>query len=208
MARDYANKRVSRPQRKIPRVFLAIFAVFCLLGALAIYAVHHQQGMPNWLSSAKGLVGHKEKNTFAIASAPPEEIQFDFYTELPNMRVNLPVSAEAKPFSTIIRKPTEQALQPIDLTSKIDESIKSALKQQGTQKAAVQFIVQINEFNEQISASQLRLSLLLAGIETEVVKTAEGKFRVQKGPFTSEHQAKAVQRQINNKGFDATIVKT
>ncbi len=210
MARDYANKKVASPQRKIPRVLLVVFAVFCLLGALGIYALHyHQERVHNWLKGAKTLVSHKE--SVLAAAVPEDEVQFNFYNELPNMRVNLPTAAQsnqAKPFSIIVRKSTEQTLRSIDLSTKIDESIQSALTEQAPSKPAAQFIVQINEFDNQLPASQLRLSLLLAGIETDVVKTAEGKFRVQKGPFTNEREAKAVLRKLNLKGYDATVIKT
>jgi len=219
MSKDYANKKMfthrHRPQheRRFFPLIGAMFAVVCLLGAIG-YAFHvhrpifAKEHFAAWVSQAKVIMSRKDKTpikTTPPASAQHDEIQFDFYTELPNMQVNFPASAQSKLFSiTAARKPVNK------LAGQIDESIQSAIAQHKANSTKLtpqspQFTVQIGEFKDPLNASQLRLSLLLAGIETEVVKIAAHTYRVQKGPYTSERQARLFQRQLSKKGFESTI---
>lgn len=208
MSKDYANKNRYRPRRndrretKFVPLAGAIIAVICFVSAM-IFMIHayHQttffsrEHFASWFSRAKTIVSHKEKNsakTLATQkSAENDDIRFDFYTELPNMQVNLPQSAQ----------------MPVQ---KIEQSIKTVMTPKITnapliKKQTIQFIVQVGEFKNQLDASQMRLSLLLAGIETEIVKTAEHRYRVQQGPYPSERQAKLAQKQLGRKGFEGSV---
>ncbi|HSW69223.1 MAG TPA: SPOR domain-containing protein [Gammaproteobacteria bacterium] len=207
MSRDYANKNRRKPRGESRFVLAGIFAVVCLIGAI-IYAFHvHEQTVAVWMNHVKTLMSRKNnssvKTPLPSAVAENDEIKFDFYTELPNMQVNLPARTETKPFSISVHK---QTLPPVNLAGKIDESIQAVMAEQ-VKKPPLQFIVEIGEFKDRLNASQLRLSLLLAGIETEVIKTEQQTYRVQLGPYGSERQAKSSQRRLNNKGFESTVKK-
>ena len=208
MAKDYANKKMFNQRRSSKRGrdqtkrtgLLAFFAGSCLLGAAIIYGMHLSHGKVTiWSESIFNAFKHHDKMqakapNAQAAPAQNEDVHFDFYTELPNMRVALPASASTETVKTISRPP--------QTVGQVDESIKSVID---SRKTPTQIIVQLGEFKDPLNASQLRLSLLLAGIETEVVKTATHTYRVQKGPYSSERQAKAAQQQLNKKGFDSMI---
>jgi len=196
MSKDYANKnRLTRQRKRSGPMFVslagAIFATICFIGAAAYFVHAYQRAtlfshVAAWFNHAKTIVS---KTSIKREQSPPvakhDEIQFDFYTELPNMQVNLPRSAE-----------------------QIDESIKTviALHTANNKNTAAQFIVRLGEFKDPLNASQLRLSLLLAGIETEIVKTADHQYRVQQGPFATERQAKSAAQKLNKKGFEGSVL--
>ncbi len=204
MSKDYAHKNRHRQRQsdrrgaKFVPLAGAILGVVCFVSAI-IYTIHvyHQtvffsrEHIAAWFNHAKTIGSRKEssKVTQTQQSAENNDIQFDFYTELPNMQVNLPESSQLS-------------------HQKMDQSIQAVMTQKTThttQKQTIQFIVQLGEFKNQLDASQLRLSLLLAGIETEIIKTAEHHYRVQQGPYQNERQAKSAQRKLDRKGFESSI---
>jgi cell division protein FtsN len=222
MPKDYAKKMISarrhgrQKERSFVPVAAAIIAAFCLISA-AVYVVHvwHRSSLftkehvAAWVDNAKAMVSHKDKPVVKDlqrqAASPADEVQFDFYTELPNMQVNLPETTELKSASVAapasIKKPAGKMMQ-------IDESIQTVLAKQSADiipKKVVQFVLQLGEFHDPVSASQLRLSLLLAGIETEIIKTPEKTYRVQQGPWTSERQAKLAEKVLSKKGFEGSV---
>lgn len=247
MPKDYANKnrviqgrKRGQESRFVP-LLAATFAVICFLGAI-IYSVHiyHQtsvysQSITSWFGHVQTLFSRKNKALVKKpnqqVSAKNDEIQFDFYTELPKMQVNSPASAELKSIPVappkLIDKPKQANVsklpntKPVNtdpLVTQIDDSIKAVMARQvaarqvanannttANKKIPPEFILQLGEFNEQTNASQLRLSLLLAGIETEIIKVPDHKYRVQQGPYASERQAKSAQRQLGRKGFESTV---
>lgn len=203
MPKDYAKirRQTSQNDRRFVSGMGLIFAVIFLMAGIAYALYTHQQvfsktRLLSWLGHAKTVTAPQNVKQ---VSAQNEEVQFDFYTELPNMQVNLPSSAKAQLF-------------PQKTTGQIDASIQSVIEQHqakmvAIKKPAAQFFVVIGEFKDLIGASQLRLSLLLAGIETEVIKTEKETYRVQQGPYASERQAKTKERLVNQKGFESTIDK-
>lgn len=220
MPKDYAKKMISARRhkpKKEPRlvpVVAAVLAAFCLIGA-TVYAIHvysqsaffAKEHVAAWMDSAKAMVSRKAKSSVKMVKSqippPADEIQFDFYTELPNMQVNLPESATLKPLSIVATVPKSG-----NRIMQIDESIKAVMARQAAysvQKQALQFVVQLGEFKDPVGASQLRLSLLLAGVETTIVKTSEHTYRVQQGPWSSERQAKSAQRLLGKKGFEGSV---
>lgn len=208
MSKDYANKNKYRPRRndrcdtKFIPLAAAIFAVICFLSAM-IFIIHayHQstffsrEHIASWFSHAKTMVAKKNKTSTNVSetqkTAENNDIRFDFYTELPNMQVNLPESAQMP------EQKIEQSIKTVMAPKKINTV--SAKKQ------TIQFIVQVGEFKNQLDASQMRLSLLLAGIETEIIKTPEHRYRVQQGPYPSARQAKLAQKQLSRKGFEGSV---
>jgi len=213
MSKDYASKNKFSNRRKshkkkwvgIAIVVIGLFAMLCL-------AVIKTQSsfLSNKHFTFSSLTVSRVKNNKNIKNemvkketGSGESIQFDFYTELPGMQVNKPASAKAD------LKPENNLIPDLKRTrNQVDESIKSALNQHTLNKVIKdypQYILQFGEFKNQITASQLRLSLLLAGIDTNIVVTKENFYRVQQGPFLNQHQAKVNQRKVNKKGFESAI---
>lgn len=228
MSKDYANKnRLTRQRKQAPRptfvsLAAAIFAIICFVGA-AVYFIHayersaffSKEPVATWFNDAKTMISREnkpiKKESPPIVS-PHEDIQFAFYTELPNMQVKLPQSAQLNPFPVTVPKMDKSESKQAEadhLAGQIDQSIKTvmALHVANTKNTTTRFILQLGEFNDRLSASQLRLSLLLAGIETDIVKTADQKYRVQQGPFANEHQAKSAAQKLNKKGFEGSIIR-
>jgi cell division protein FtsN len=211
MPKDYAKKMVTTKRRaikKIPRlpVILTVFFVAFAISMTTFWVyAHHglKESFIIWIANGKSLFQHKNANTSKTAKAHlanQEEnnaVQFNFYTELPNMQVNPEIVSESK---LTIRKPVVGLPRPIAL-AQIDNSIQAAM----AEKKKVQYFIQLGVFKDQIGASQLRLSLLLAGIEADIVEVATHSYRVQQGPYQSTNQAKAMQRRLTNKGFESEI---
>lgn len=75
---------------------------------------------------------------------------------------------------------------------------------------APQYIVQLGIFQSETEASQNRLSLLLAGYEATIVKIKDEKgeaYRIQRGPFASQLEAKKIQKKLLNKGIASEVKK-
>ncbi len=73
-----------------------------------------------------------------------------------------------------------------------------------------QYVLQLGVFKNQVSANQFRLSLLLAGVESEVVKIEAGDvsvYSVQRKGYTTERQAKLAQKRLQQKGIESVVKK-
>lgn len=106
-------------------------------------------------------------------------VHFDFYTD---------------------RLASESKALPV----RIEEPVKSMVPSTGTNS----FIVQIGVFNSPLEVGQVRVSLLLSGIEADIVKVRQGKdtiYRLQRGPYTSIKQAKQIQQKMKNKGIESEV---
>ncbi len=68
------------------------------------------------------------------------------------------------------------------------------------------YFLQFGIFNEAAQAGQLRLSLLLSGIETKVVKD-EQNYRLLQGPYETIVEAKGFQQKWQKKGIETVIKK-
>ncbi len=217
MRKDYAKKNMFAQKRKVrkqpPRlsVLLTVFFVAFVVSASGywVYAHHgFRDGVIAWVASAKSLLIKHKTDPVKVAkqsdsNQDDNNVRFDFYTELPKMQVNTTSVLDKKTF--VSPKLVEKLPRPAELAD-IDNSIQSVITAKKSQaKPLMQYTLQLGIFKDQLSASQLRLSLLLAGIDADVVKMQNNTYRVQKGSFTSENQAKAMQRQINKKGFDSEI---
>jgi cell division septation protein DedD len=68
------------------------------------------------------------------------------------------------------------------------------------------YILRLAVFKDLNSAKQMRISLLLAGIDADIVKVGQS-YRVQQGSYPNASQAKSMQQQLQKKGIDAVIEK-
>jgi len=209
MSRDYKNS-YRRPTPKKRRWQFIVPAVLLLAFASGIYAIYlHKQTHSNshqswfaWMTDIKA----KWQNRHPIRSRPltmaekeqqKNEVHFDFYTELPKMQVGVPEVSDPKTDHASVATSPSQAMASSQTTAK---STKPAV--------AAHFVVQIATFKDMARAGELRISLLLAGIEADIVKTQVGDqtvYSVQQGPYASAGLAKAFQRRLQEKGFTSVV---
>lgn len=219
MRRDYARyKAKRRPTVKVrwrPMVLLASLFLVLITASLFWANKHHkdavvavQTNKPSLLSEVKVFFTHKKKNPLlstktqkTVIQSAEDDVHFDFYTELPNIQVTPAIEEDAAP------APPAEHIKPV--TKKIDkktEIAKPAVSAKAIEAKQKQVVLQMGIFSDMASADQLRLSLLLGGFESTIVKTsAHGSYRVQQGPFATLSQAKNAQKKLQRKGIDSEI---
>lgn len=226
MARDYAKHRLQPKQKRAEngwrkRLLFSVLMV-CVVGIIISGAYVYKntvldssrQKLATWVAQVKLLLSHKKTGTLLLAKSPPvhqakqePEIRFNFYTELPNMQVTLPETEQA---------PGKQALparQDLLAAAKKTESLlpgKEFKKNKNSAEDGGQYILQMGVFKNETAAGQVRVSLLLAGFEADIVKSTDGNqilYRIQKGPYAMLSQVKEVQKQLQNKGVMGVIKK-
>jgi cell division protein FtsN len=77
-------------------------------------------------------------------------------------------------------------------------------------KTETHYVVQVGAYKSDSTASEMRISILLAGFDVKVVKTTVGDhviYRIQQGPYRSLDRAKIIQKQLQAKGFEGVIQK-
>lgn len=226
MARDYAKYRLQHKKKRAEkgwrnRLLLSVMVV-CVVGSI-IFGVYvyksavlesPRQKLVTWVTQVKLFLGHKKTRTSLLAKSPPvpqlkqePEIRFNFYTELPNMQVTLPETEQI---------PSKQALttkQDLLAAATKAESLfpaKELKKNKNSAEDASQYILQIGVFKNETAAGQVRVSLLLAGFEADIVKVTDGNqtvYRIQKGPYATLAQVKEVQKQLQSKGMTGLVKK-
>lgn len=80
------------------------------------------------------------------------------------------------------------------------------MKEMAVAPVAPQYVIALGEFQNETEASQMRLSLLLSGFETKIIKV-KSTYQIQKGPFASEAEAKKIQKRLLNKGISGEVKK-
>lgn len=214
MARDYAKRfYISSQKKRSNTKWFVLAGIAIVLASLGIVVKLKSNVIFSENSQAANALTHIKaifvKQPSAIAAdktkkkqaIPQPEVQFSFYNELPNMHVEVPASAEAhnKLVSEKIGSTpaSENNLQP-----------KSTAKNASADQPA--YYLQFGLFKEASAASQLRLSLLLAGIESEVekVESDQGKaYRVWQGGYATISEANAYQQKWRKKGIESVIKK-
>lgn len=196
MAKDYAKQFSNKkPGRNWFVDFLLVLALFLLISGLIFAAYAHKNpssakfAISEWVVRIKSAFSHKKAIVPNKVPAAAEEVssepsvRFDFYTELPAMQVG------AKSGSIRLR---EEA------------------KADSPSPPAEHYFLELAVFKTESEASQARLSLLLAGIEADVVKaTSKDKsiYRLQHGDYTDKKIAKTAQLELQQKGISAVIRK-
>jgi cell division protein FtsN len=186
-----------------------------------------------FLHKQKPQVAMNETVKTQVVNPAPEEpsVHFDFYTELPKMQVTLPATqteagkgtpppvAAHQTKSDVAPLSGAQAImgQAADATflSNTAQTKAKALEADHTKvmaspSAAAQYIVQVGAYKSDSTASEMRVSILLAGFDVSVVKTTVGDqvvYRIQQGPYNSLAQAKSAQKKLQAKGYDGVVQK-
>ncbi len=227
MPKDYA-KYSSQPQRKLAeqgwrkRLFFSFLAA-CVLGIiiLGIYVYKSnalessRQKLITWIMQARLHLGHKKVGVSMPAKISSvqqvkqePEVRFNFYTELPNMQVTLSETEETPRAQTFIAKQTTLTTATTTNTGSL-LSTEELKKDKKNVNRTGQYILQMGVFKNETAAGQLRVSLLLAGFEMDIVTSTEGNktvlYHVQKGPYATLSQAKEMQKQLQKKGIIGLI---
>lgn len=196
MAKDYAKQFSNKKQGRNWFVdFLLVLALFLLVSGLIYAAYAHKNPsavkfpINEWVVRIKSAFSHKKAIVPTQPPAVKEEassepsVRFDFYTELPAMQVG------AKSGSIRLREEAKVDFPP---------------------SPAEHYFLELAVFKTESEASQARLSLLLAGIEADVVKAAskdQSIYRLQQGDYTDKKSAKTAQLALQQKGISAVIRK-
>lgn len=186
---DYASYTFVPPPRKqksLRRIglFISIFVLIGLIvfGGWCYVKVSSSQKVQLFAARIKNIFSHKKITTNKLpqATTEPPPVQFNFYSELPNVHL----TAKVEP------PPAEKKIIP------------PAVPSQG------KYILQLGTYNELNSASQQRLSFLLIGVESQILPLSvkgEKTYRLQQGPFATAAEAKAAQKKLLKKGVEASI---
>lgn len=153
---------------------------------VALFSHHHHAIPP------KETPVIAQKNTVAT-----NEITFDFYDALPNDQSTLPVTPAApmpvNPVSVISNPPLPPTAPVVPLLS-----------------SSPGYFLIFGEFPSRSEAARARLSLLLSGIDSKMLKiNHDGRFvwRIQKGPFPNQKTAHTELARIKRKGIEGYIDK-
>jgi cell division septation protein DedD len=208
MAKDYArqfNQQSSKKKSSRKWMVFAMIAVILIIGIglfikfEIIPAVSANPKASAFFSRMQTLINHQ--NTIAtnnLDEKPIAEnnIHFSFYNELPKTRFEVTKNVETVPAQPDDKKAITKVTTP--------EKTIVAAPQQPAEQAG--YVLQFGVFKDATGANQLRLSLLLAGIETEIAKTQD-QYRVQQGPYSGAGEAKSLQQKWQKKGIDSLVKK-
>ena len=201
MQKDYAKYTFKQKPQLVEhgwryRLLLVIFmlGILCFIG-YGYYLYIKQPDRWNFSKIQSFFIQKPEKkNTLQVVKKQEAKqenaVQFHFYTELPSGQV-APVMPE---------KPVEMAEnKPLPVPSNIENSKKG------------QYVLQVAAFKNVSSAGDMRISLLLAGFEVDMVKSMTDDrqllYLIQQGPYPSLAQAKSVQKQMKQKGIESVVKK-
>ncbi|HEX2548729.1 MAG TPA: SPOR domain-containing protein [Gammaproteobacteria bacterium] len=181
MAKDYAkythkNKRGFLAKGWRFRLFIVIF-LFILFSSFGA-------GIYVWQHHANQIVAFYTEIKYYLGSRPKNKVAF-----------NHPTQTAAKPevqFHFYTELPKMQVVVPTP-------NLQSDLPQKH------QYVVQIAVFKNLKEASEMRISLLLAGFEVNLIKT-ETSFILQDGPYKNIADAKRMQIALKKKGYENTKV--
>lgn len=210
MSKDYAkyvNKTTKRPLAKRgwrKRLMLVCLLLAGILGCGGYYAYRYHgvtqallSDMP-WVNQLKVFFIQKEnksRNTKVTQKNNEEDgeadIQFSFYTDLSAVQVIAPPTEMTAPTPKLV---AEKKVPVVALPQGVDGK----------------YLLQIAAFRNPTAAGEMRISLLLAGFEVEIVKAIHKNeliYQLQQGPFVNGEEAKAMQKQLQKKGIESVIVK-
>lgn len=142
-----------------------------------------------------------------VDAKPDADIQFSFYTNLATMQVSAP---PASPSEVVIENKTKSlpVVKPIERVDTNQTVVSPTVSQ--TKAIDERYLLQIAAFKNPTAAGEMRISLLLAGFEVEIVKAMrDGQllYQLQQGPFSTVAEAKAMQRELKKKDIESVIVK-
>ncbi len=211
MARDYVKSAYKRrvPEKKNGRmgvfVFLFILMVVSSGGAWVYFHKLHPSDSASiqpakLFAQLKDFLHRKhmvkatvdQEKSDQSKPAVAKEVHFDFYDDLPNMQMNVAATDDAK----------VEPVKPPPLKKEKPKAV--AATSSKTEEAG--YVVRLGTFDDESAADQMRVSLLLSGVDAEIVKIDSG-YALEKGSFDTVAEAKAIQKELLKKGIDGSIQK-
>lgn len=215
MARDYAKRFYIDSNKKRSNTRWFVLAGIIIVVSLGLFFKFKSNKIFSENSSTATLFAHiksifVKKAPVATANklskqndAPEPQVRFSFYNELPNMHVEVLSPQQTNKVAignaVMITSPGHTVQSNLAKVEPKD-------KKRSTVEPA--YYLQFGTFKDAPSASQLRLSLLLTGIESEVEKVENGpekNYRVWQGSYATEAQAKQYQQKWRRKGVESVI---
>jgi cell division protein FtsN len=185
MAKDYVKyaSKKRKPTRPIRyRNLFTIFLVVVIALALAGWIAAGRHQTESRLSLVHDFFHPKvnqkksSQSTKIEAKNDPEEIHYDFYNELASMQIASP--SQPHPAVSVVKQEKRRDL----------------------------YVLRISKFKNENEAGQARLSLLLEGIEANVVKIGDS-YGLQQGAYGTVALAKAGQKELQKRGVESVIEK-
>lgn len=142
-----------------------------------------------------------------MALANPDQIHFEFYSSLPNMKIEI---AEQKPASDA--QMTEAGNKTLEVAEKKENRAGNHATFDATELeksfsnhvALHHYIIQLGIFHQLEAANRFRSGIFKAGLPASVVSIKQNNrmiYRVQQGPYYSLQQTQAAQQQLQKKGL-------
>ena len=223
MAKDYAKfvpakKRSSKKNTRGPEYFLILFLGLATIAATTFYFVSKQQpevmasntAKPSLVSKLVSLVHPKKDNALSanklaakkIAMTDPNDappVQFDFYSELPNMQVTL---SDATPTAKPVPTPDAKLPKMTELSADDDLPApdKTALAKPAAVKVALDKTLDVAKSPPIFNANEV----------TDLLDAESGhsqRFIIQLGAFESETGARRLFEAVKSVGFEVEVVR-
>ena len=141
--------------------------------------------------------------------APTQETReprFTFYTDLENMKVEIPQEE-------LERLKGGQSEKPVAAPSPIPQQNTNAPPQKNTQQTlqGPAYILQAGSFKSHREADQLKAKLAFMGVEANIQAVSVGNndrwYRVRIGPFANQQHAKTTKQKLKQKNIPAIVLK-
>ena len=161
---------------------------------------------------------NSEKKTHDIEL--PDQPHFDFYTELPKMKVDI---GEEKPVTKISSKAHSEkktVQHTKNVVAKIagmlsigdaDDEVASSIQQHVVKPSAEHhYILQVASFSDFNEADRIKAQLSLLGFDValKAIHTSDGSyFRVWIGPFEDQAKALLAQRKLQRNHFKSLVME-
>jgi cell division protein FtsN len=251
MAKDYAKfvppkQRYTQQKPKGAEIFFIFLLVLVICAASGYFLFQKNlHGSPILTDRTlvflhlkkappKPVVVKLAKNTINKTPAEPQ-VQFDFYSELPNMQVTLSEPAQgvkgltqlipAKPkviaAADPVSEPANLAQGTLDAplankhsvifnTAEVDNLLEAETRPV-TSAHTQPYVIQLGVFESETGAQRLVEALKSVGFEPEIVKiTLSGRemYQVTQGPFSNRELAKLTQQRLQKRGIISIIRQT
>lgn len=189
MTQDYARRKKPRKRKTNTRkkktalppwLWLATGLCLGLLGGL----LFHLQQMPQ----PPGMNNAEAKTVSEADAAGEEEVEFNFYTLLPQREV-------------LVSSQRQQATR---------EKATDKTKQDTAGDSSYNYYLQVGSFQKREEAEKRRVQLLLLDMEADIEKIRhQGKswYRVQSGPYLTTSQLASVRSTLGGEGIDTLVTK-
>jgi cell division protein FtsN len=191
------------------------------------------QKLTNWMTERKHHLNQSIQvvKQIAVKDAAEQPVHFEFYTALPNMKMEL---ATAENLNSSVSAPAPKKVLPTTAATAVPDTKITALSPAVATLAEIktkspfvspeelerqmsreldtstQYVLQLGVFRAADAAQKLRSALVAAGFHAVVSKMA-GKdrelYRVQLGPYLNKSQAIHIQGELQKRGMDSVVRK-